>query len=142
MANPAKVITLICFSIALLHVSSFAQSSESKRAVGKLKGVVVDKINEARIAKASIKITGRKVKRKIVTDDEGTFQIKLPVGTYQITVQYTGFRIFNRKNVIVYKNATTTVDVTLKIAPSYQNIASGACLFSLASGRYLAFGAL
>jgi hypothetical protein len=71
-SNLTRTIVLSCVSLLLLQVSSIDESASSKRPAGKLEGVIVDPY-DARIVKASIKIEGKRIKREIVSDEEGRF---------------------------------------------------------------------
>lgn len=62
-----------------------------KLQTSKIVGVVLDK-NDARIVGAAIKIENAQFSREVLSDDQGTFEVKLPAGVYQITVEAEGFR--------------------------------------------------
>lgn len=115
LANTMKVVVLTLGLGILLQVGLVAQSVVAKP-TGTLEGLVIDPIN-ARVTRASIKIEGRRFKQEIESDEEGRFQIELPTGTYQISAYCLGFGLFQQKNVKVKANATTTINVPLKIAP-------------------------
>lgn len=115
LSNPTKPIVLICVSLLFLQASSIAESASSKRPIGKIEGVIVDPY-DARIVKASVKVKGKRIKREIVSDGEGRFQIELPVGIYQITIYSPGFGIFQQRNVKVLANSTTALNIPLKVA--------------------------
>jgi hypothetical protein len=114
-SSSIKTVIIFGMSVVLLQASSIAQSASPKRLIGKLEGVVVD-TNEARIVKASVKIEGRRIKREVISNEEGLFQVELPVGMYQITVYSPGFGVFQRKGVKVQANSTTKVEIPLKVA--------------------------
>ena len=56
-------------------------------------GVVLD-ANDARIVGAIVKFGNAKVSRQVKSDTEGSFQIELPPGDYQISAEHHGFRRF------------------------------------------------
>ena len=99
----------------LLQTIPTAQAESSKRQTGRVEGVVTDKFG-ARVTKASIKIEAGRIRKEIVSDDEGRFQIDLPVGLYRVTVYSPGFESFKSDEVKVQADNTTTINVPLTIA--------------------------
>jgi hypothetical protein len=82
------------------------------RPVGRLTGAVVD-INEARMAGASVIITGGGVTRTINTDEEGMYRIELPPGIYRLRVESTGFCPARRAAIYVRLSTVTTFNFSL-----------------------------
>jgi len=58
-----------------------------------ISGVVLD-ANNARIVDTVIKIENAKFRRRVKSDDEGSFRIELPPGDYRITAEHSGFKRF------------------------------------------------
>ncbi len=88
-------------------------------ATARLKGTVLDTAGAA-IPKVQITIQNSTASFKVVSDDEGKFQIDLPPGTYQIrSDKLPGFAATNR-NVTVGTNKTA--DVTIVPAISTEGV--------------------
>ena len=58
-----------------------------------INGVVLD-VNDARIVGAMIKFESTDVRRRVKSDDEGSFRIELPPGEYRISAEQMGFKKF------------------------------------------------
>src|SRR5260370_23135214 len=74
-----------------------------------------------------VKITAKNVEngveRNTVTNDAGYFQISfLPLGSYDVTAQLTGFATMVAKNVDVTLNKTTTLNLTLKVSSIQESV--------------------
>src|SRR5260370_12563269 len=74
-----------------------------------------------------VKITAKNletgVERNTVTNDAGYFLMSfLPLGSYDVTAQLTGFATSVVKNVDVTLNKTTTVDLTLKVSSVQESV--------------------
>ncbi len=78
-------------------------------------GVLLD-ANDARVVNATVKIDGGKIKRKVKSGQEGEFEIWLPAGNYQITVEANGFRRFVYSPLKVKPDETEMINIHLKVA--------------------------
>jgi hypothetical protein len=65
----------------------------SLKQFGKIKLRVVD-VKDARIARADVLIVGEGLRWRMTTNSEGEFEMSLPVGEYQLSVEANGFRRF------------------------------------------------
>lgn len=108
------VLPLLILSV-LLQTIPTAQAKFTKRQTGKIEGFVTDKFG-AHVTKAKIKIEGKRIKKEIVSDEEGRFQVDLPIGVYQNTVYSPGFELFKSDAIKVQADNTTTINVPLAIA--------------------------
>jgi hypothetical protein len=91
---------------------------------GKIKGQIVD-INKARVVKALVIVDGVETHRRLVTDDNGEFEISLRPGRYQISVDANGFRPFVSAENEVKAGKTRTIEIQLKVAPSAMLVPAG-----------------
>lgn len=81
------------FTILFLIAICSGLSAGLQTQMSRVSGVVLD-VNEARIVGAMITIENAQVKKVKRSDDEGRFEVDLPAGTYQITVEQSGFKKF------------------------------------------------
>ncbi|HEX8709601.1 MAG TPA: carboxypeptidase-like regulatory domain-containing protein [Pyrinomonadaceae bacterium] len=81
---------------------------------GKLVGTVLD-VNDARIVGAAIKIENARFGRRLFSGDEGDFEVELPAGTYQITVQKEGFQRFELSPFRVNGKVCELVSIHMKV---------------------------
>ena len=115
--------TSVCFVVLLLALGAAAQterktSAPERRDVGKIKGVVLDK-NEARVAGATVSIGNAKSRGAVETNEEGEFEVELPVGVYRVRVKANGFREFVLSSFEVKSGVTEKIDVHLEVATSH-----------------------
>lgn len=96
----------------------------SKLRPGKIKGQVVD-INKARVFNALVIVDGVETHRRLVTDENGEFEILLPPGIYQISVDANGFRRFISAENEVKAGKTRTIQIQLKVAPGAMLVPAG-----------------
>lgn len=115
--NSIRILGLMFTILAVLYITliyspvSFAQQNP-----GMLVGLVNDQ-NGARIPDAKINIESKNLKKEIRSDAEGVFQIDLPAGTYQVSVESYGFRTFKRKDVQIRTHSTKALDAVLYAKP-------------------------
>lgn len=102
----AKIILLVVVACAGL---SFAQQA------GRITGVVVDP-NDARVVGATIKIANADFKQTRRTDSEGKFELKVPAGTYELTVEQSGFKKFRLRGVRVETGTRELDNIKLEVA--------------------------
>jgi hypothetical protein len=113
------VIASLCMLLAVIfwRAPLAAQThSPAPRAVGELKGLVLD-TQDARIAVAKITVENKSYLFETQTNDEGAFQVKLPVGEYQLKIESNGFKAYIRKRVRIEAYKTETLNATLWPAP-------------------------
>ncbi len=112
-----KRLAFACLSFSLLALTlcqtlAPAQTHEPVRALGELKGLVLDP-NDARVAGAKITIENKKNRFELWSTDEGAFQIKLPAGEYQLKIESNGFKPYIKKRVRIEADKTETMRVTV-----------------------------
>ena len=76
------VLIIALIAASLTPVAGHASLKQS----GKIKGRVVDVLN-ARIPRADVLIVGEGLRWRTMTDSEGEFEMSLPVGEYQLSVE-------------------------------------------------------
>ncbi|MBD0372453.1 MAG: carboxypeptidase regulatory-like domain-containing protein [Pyrinomonadaceae bacterium] len=111
-----KTIVFACVSLLLAltlwQSSSLAQTHQPvPRAEGNLKGLVSDP-NEARVVGAKITLENKQYRFEAGSNDEGAFDVRLPVGEYQLTIESNGFKVY-KKRVRVEADKTDTINVTI-----------------------------
>jgi hypothetical protein len=105
----SKVIA--AFLLVGLLAGAGMTSAASPR-VGRIKGMVLD-VNKARVVSAVVIVQGGDVKRRVMSNDEGRFEISLPPGSYQITVKASGFREFSSPLLRVEPGKSRAFDIHL-----------------------------
>ncbi|PYU09729.1 MAG: hypothetical protein DMG37_22495, partial [Acidobacteria bacterium] len=89
-----------------------------------LRGTVTDK-SGAVVANAKVSLinAGQALTREMNTSNTGEYEfLALPPGTYSLTVEITGFRKFENKNVQLLVNLPTTLNVTLEVGVTSQTV--------------------
>ena len=103
----ARIILLVVVACASL---SFAQQA------GRITGVVVDP-NDALVVGATVKIENAGFKQTRRTDSEGKFELRAPAGTYELTVEQSGFKKFRLREVRVGTERRELGNIKLEVAP-------------------------
>src|SRR5437773_2292334 len=115
LSKLASVVTsLLVIGVALFSDGAYATAS-AKQAPGKIMGVILD-INKARVTNAIVKVEGGNIRRKVASDDQGRFEVSLPAGSYQITVEANGFRRFVSSTLKLRPNHTAKVNIQVDVA--------------------------
>lgn len=114
LKNILGAFSFIVFSMFVMLGNVSPQTHSETRASGKVQGVTRDFLG-ALVPKAVLVFESGDIKREVVSDESGRFQIELPAGVYQVTVTKLGiFDSFQRKNVKVRNGKTKKFDVALK----------------------------
>ena len=89
--------------------SSFAQAQEK----GSISGKVSDRKTGHALPFANVTVIG--AQRGALTDAEGAFQIGgIPIGTYEIRIQFLGYKPFSQPGVVVTAGRATVVNFQLE----------------------------
>jgi len=111
-------ITLLTLALTAVvfpsHTRSFAYTQAEE--MSNIAGTVLDK-NNARIAGATIKIENAQFNRKLHSSDAGKFEIELPAGEYQITVEKEGFHKFELSPVRANAGVCELVNIHMEAKP-------------------------
>ena len=113
-----------CFRVMLLltTIALVLGSSSSMRAqvagFGNLTGTTMDpKGASIAGAKVAVRNSGTGLGRDLVTDNAGEFRaLQIPPGTYDVTVEASGFARVKMTGIRVDVGATETLPITLKVA--------------------------
>jgi uncharacterized membrane protein len=111
-------ITMLALALTAFVFAEYMRPSAYAQDVHKSKiiGVVLDK-NNARIAGATIKIENAQFNRKLQSSDEGKFEIALPAGEYQLTVEQQGFRKFELSPFRANAGVCELVNIHMEVKP-------------------------
>jgi hypothetical protein len=101
-----------------------AFTAAAQTPTGQISGKVTDP-QGATVVGATVKITEVATSREIttVTNDEGFYEARnLPVGTYTVRVEQTGFSAASIENVIVQTGQVASVDVALAVGTPAETV--------------------
>lgn len=104
--------------LALFASMALCATASAQPTTGSIIGRVLDDQGAA-IPGASITVTNPNTgfTRSDVTDAEGVYRLRaLPVGTFEVKVELTGFTSLDRKGVVVNVGQTITIDFSMKVA--------------------------
>src|SRR5215475_12620791 len=117
------LLSAVCLSLALA-VCALAQTSTSR-----ISGTVTDGAGAVVAgAKVTTKNDATGVTQTQTTTEAGLYSFpSLPVGSYTITVEMTGFKTANQPGVIVQVNTPVTADIAMEVGQTNEvvNIAGG-----------------
>jgi len=101
--------------VALLLLLSFVPMSQAQETTGTLTGRVRDSQGLA-LPGATVTVTGPQGARSIVTDQEGRFRASfLTPGSYDVSVELSGFRAISRRGIVVSLGQTVEVPIELSV---------------------------
>ena len=107
-------ILFVCLLTTLVSLPLWSQGGNQ----GSIEGTVVDQ-SGAMLAGASVTATNTatSAKSSSTTTSDGFFRFPvLPVGTYEITVEHTGFARTTQKNVVLTVGGRLNLPISLKVA--------------------------
>lgn len=106
----------IQFIITLSFLALTAQGQYNQQ----LRGTVMDLVLQKPLPGATVTITS--LNRSTVTDEEGLFRFKdMPIGSYRLTITYSGFKEASLENVAVNSGKETVVNVPLEALVKTEN---------------------
>ena len=98
---------LFVFALSLFVISTNAQYSQQFR------GTVTDQVLQQPLAGATVTISS--LGKSIVTDEAGIFRFNnIPVGSYRISISYTGFKEGILENIAVNSGKETVINISLE----------------------------
>lgn len=106
---------LVLISILLVFCASLtAQTTTAPTAtpMGKISGKIIDKANGEALIGVIVKVKDQS--KGAQTDIEGHFTLKLPVGTYDLTLTYISYKTEIVQSVEVKEHQVTEIDVTME----------------------------
>jgi len=111
---------LVSLSVLLVLLVTFPIHASDVNAT--ISGTVKDSTG-AVVSKATVTLTnsGTNVSRSISTGSDGTYLFTLvPIGTYRVTVEQSGFRKYVHEGIVLNVNQNAKLDVTLNVGTSNQ----------------------
>jgi len=114
--NIFKSSRVIAAFLLMSVLAGAGMTSAATARVGKIRGIVLD-VNKARVVNALVIVQSAEVKRRVMSDGEGRFEISLPPGSYEITVKAAGFREFSSPLLRVEPGKTRVFDIHLIVEP-------------------------
>jgi hypothetical protein len=118
LAKLLRVLAVVCAAL-LTGVPAHSQGSS-----GRILGVVTDQ-SGGNVGNATVTITDvqRGVSQNLTTDSDGVYvALSLLPGTYTIRAEYKGFKIFERKNILVEVGKDVRVDAVLSPGSTNETI--------------------
>jgi hypothetical protein len=79
----------------------------------KVKGVLLD-FQDARVTRATVTFKNEILDRKTYPNDEGVFEIRLPIGTYEFSVQSYGFKTYKIESLEIKADGMGELKVELE----------------------------
>ncbi len=125
--------------IVLVFVFLLAWPAAAQTVTGNIDGTVSD---PAGAVIPGVQITARNIdtgaERATRSNDAGYFQISfVPLGTYELTAEASGFGKLIRKDIVVTLNKTTTVNLALQVSSIQQSVtvSEAAPMIDVTSGQ-------
>lgn len=118
-----RKLLLVCLGLCLsltLRTNAFAQSITS----GDIAGTVSDPSGAA-VPRAAVTLVnvGTNATQKTLTNDQGQYRFALlPPGTYNVSVQATGFQPARRTGIVVTAGQPAAADIRLQVATASQTV--------------------
>src|SRR6188472_1880379 len=109
---------MIVAMIAICAFALTATSAAAQQTTGNIQGRVVD-AQKAAVPGVTVTATSATtgLTRSEVTDTEGVYRLNaLPVGTYDIKAELSGFAPYARKGIIVNLGSVTDINIDLNVA--------------------------
>jgi len=125
--NWKQIRTILCTSIlcglVLLMAATLAvPGSAAQSTGGRIRGTVTDASGAAVVgAKVVLANEATNVSREAITNSTGEYLfLEVPVGTYSVQLQQTGFKKFLRKGVELHLNDVLNVDIAVQVGGAEQ----------------------
>src|SRR5260370_6205199 len=118
LAKLVRVLAVVC-AILLAAVATHPQGS-----TGRILGVVTDQ-SGGNVAGATLTITdvARGVSQTLTTDSDGAYvAVNLLPGTYTLRVEFKGFKVFERKNILLEVGKDVRIDPVLQPGSTTETI--------------------
>jgi len=106
--------TILAITLSLLTFLLHAQYTQQ------LRGTVVDRVLQQPLAGATVTITG--LNKSVVTDADGLFRFRdIPVGTYQLTISFSGYKNGTMDNIGINSGKETVITIPLETLVKVEN---------------------
>ena len=114
--------SILCGLILALAITIAAPGSVAQSTGGRIRGTVTDATGGTVVgAKVALVNDATNVSREAETNASGEYLfLEVPVGTYSVQLQQTGFRKFLRKGVELHLNDVLNVDIVLQVGGAEQ----------------------
>ena len=120
----SQFLKIVLFAIVLVTTSIFASPVARAQEDASIYGVVSD-ASGAAISAAMVRIKNSETgtEREIATDEDGRFHApSLAVGSYELAVEKTGFRIERRSGILLVLGQHHELNLTLQVGNAYQTV--------------------
>ncbi len=121
MASHARPLMVVWATTLLMAI---APATYAQQTTGNIAGRIIDQQN-AGVPGATVTASNTQTGfvRTAVSDSEGSYRLSaLPVGTYDLKVELTGFSTLDRKGIIVNVGQTLDVPFTLQVAQLAESV--------------------
>jgi hypothetical protein len=111
------MVILFCMAIGLILMGSTARTASAQVLYGSIAGTLTDETGSV-VPRATVSVTNEStgLSRQTITDESGHYSIpNLLEGTYDLSVNATGFKPYTQKGVVVRINAATNVDAVVTL---------------------------
>jgi hypothetical protein len=118
LASLARVLAVVCAAL-LAGAAAHPQGS-----TGRILGVVTDQ-SGGNVAGANVTITdaARGVTQTLATDSDGAYvAVNVRPGTYTLRAEFKGFKVFERKNILVEVGKDVRIDAVLQPGSATETI--------------------
>jgi len=123
-ATPEDLMTTLSRLLAALAVTLVAVPTFAQQTTGTIAGRVLDPQGMA-VPGATITATNAATGliRSDVSDSDGLYRLNaMPVGSYDVVAELSGFTRLERKNIIVDVSETTSLNLMLRLAPVAETV--------------------
>jgi hypothetical protein len=114
---PWTVGRLLCLAIGLIIIGSTARTASAQVLYGSIAGTLTDETG-AIVPRATVNVTNTStgLSRQATSDEAGHYSIpNLLEGTYDLSINASGFRPYTQKGLVVRINAVTAVDAVIQV---------------------------
>ncbi len=122
--SPARSRCLCVFGAVLALATLPPFSARAAEVTANMSGTVTDSTG-AVVPKANVTLTNISTNEShtALSENDGSYQFrKLPIGTYRLTVEQTGFKKYVREGIVLNVNQNARLDVALQVGTTSQTI--------------------
>jgi hypothetical protein len=113
MMRAIQLLSIVLISLPIIMVGNAQPPGTSS---GHVRGTIFDS-NEAVVPNVKVVFEAAGMKREAVTNEEGFYEIELPVGVYRVTTNSMGFCASQRAPFRVRTSSDTLINLTLVVCP-------------------------
>src|ERR1700722_17110947 len=110
--------------LALLSIFFSVSIANAQSTGGRIRGTVTDASGGAVVgAKVTLINEGTNITREAQTSSNGEYLfLEVPVGTYEVDVNQTGFKKYARKGIVLLLSEIATVDIPLQVGSNIDTV--------------------